>query len=643
MLKKLILITALTALKTVNAQDISYTKTETPEIVFGKNHPVKDERQYLTADFIRLQGISRLSELLSFIDKAYFYNYNNISALVNINGSTPNFQQNYLLFINGIKVEMPRVNLINLNLLGIEILDIAYVEIINTPQVIGGQLVTQGGINIITRKDEKGLSVKSHYQISQNNSSAYPSSIKSIQTKPSMVSGTSLGYFGNKGHINTSFLFQNQYLPDSATYNFYNQQGYLEPTQPLLGYRTDGAIQLGKYHLEAAYSNTNQKTLETDFANGNAVLLNSKYTTTLARITKQVSERNAWRITGSFSNLQYLFYNRYLEFGWLHNRVTANKKMVNNNLFLNLERTELSNITPYQEQLSLALLNQLSFKPNKKTTHQIALQVKYLVDNKTDQHIPATTYTYTFNKQYNLISSTNFSFTYKTLPYHDFLNRNWLLDYTLNQPGKAISPAHLFAVNYFKCLNFNGNFRLTFFAGAQSNINNVYYVFWATNFYDRVVANVQTLKTVVNIHYNVLNNFWVDADYNYNYNYSNSANAARVLEQIPRHKFVLSGNYKLTSTTDLSLRSVLTSTYTSQVYQNTTFNLPSNNNMPSTSYTDIVLNQKIAKDKIRLAIGAKNVFNQQVMYNAIGPDFNARYFVSATVQLQQIGKKTPKP
>ncbi len=73
------------------------------------------------------------------------------------------------------------------------------------------------------------------------------------------------------------------------------------------------------------------------------------------------------------------------------------------------------------------------------------------------------------------------------------------------------------------------------------------------------------------------------------------------------------------------------------------FYVPTQGNIKAIYNTDITINRKLLHDHVNLTVGAKNIFNQGILYQIDGAQLNARYFVSLAVQLQQIGKKTPKP
>ena len=133
-------------------------------ILSARLQVIHGEKQYITADAINLQGIARLSELIVFIQKAFFATINGDKYYININATSTTQQQNFLLMVNGRRMELERWDAIALDLLGIPINKIAYVEITNTPQLINGNFAGFGAMNIVLRTDFSGL----HYSVYTN-------------------------------------------------------------------------------------------------------------------------------------------------------------------------------------------------------------------------------------------------------------------------------------------------------------------------------------------------------------------------------------------------------------------------------------------------------------------------------------------
>lgn len=640
------------------AQDTIYRKHEAPEVMMGVLHPNKDERQYITAELIRLQGIARMHELISWIDKAYFTTNSGSEYAIGINGSSSFQQQNVLLFINGVKTDLPRYDALNLEILGIPINDIAYVEIITTPQYFSGQLITQGAINIVTRKDEKGLAVKSVQQAAINNHQNYPASLPTLQNKRTEVNGTTLGYYGNKGHLKAAYVYQSWYPADSNIYNHIWQPNNGRFRGTLEAWRMEGAYQLKRNLIEISYTQNKQVCSTYNPFWEAYVPTNIDYKQTQFRLTRPLGNNYILRISGSHldyqqtvSNSSYLNPTHTLGMVELYG---LNKRFRNKPLKTVLSyTTELHRYVyiPQDRQYNQTISGEATLQNTKKTTHKLALQAKYL---SSDTRIyPALLYTY--NKNANFIHSWSFSLAYKTTSLNEYHNQLWLynqyFNYRFNRYHQPVDkPTHQISANYFKKLNFNGNFRFTFHTGWQTQFqaHGMYNLpittwpstipYWPTS----VVADIHSALLGINVHYDVLTWFWVDADFYNVRSFSDSKEMQQVISTQPRRKLNLSANFKLGKKTDLSIR-FLAQSQTTWNYLKIPFYIPSQDQINARYNTDITINRKLLHDWINLTVGAKNIFNQANIYQTNGAMLNARYFASVAVQLQQIGKKTRKP
>ncbi len=654
----LLLLTLILLSSVSKAQDTIYRKHETPEVMMGMLHPGKDERQYITAELIRLQGIARMHELISWIDKSYFTTNNGSEYTIGINGSSTFQQQNVLLFINGVKTDLPRYDALNLEILGIPINDIAYVEIITTPQYFSGQLITQGAINIVTRKDEKGLAVKSIQQVAINNQQNYPTSLPTLQNQPTEVNGTTIGYFGNKGHLKAGYTYQSWYPSDSNIYNSIVPSTNVKFRQTLGALRIESAFQLKRNLIEVSYTQ-NKQVFHTYNPFWDAyVPTNIDYKQTQFRFTRPLGSNHILRISGSHHDYQQTVYNS----SYLNPTYTLGMiELYNlNNRFRNKPLKTVVSYTseayryiyiPQDRQYNQTISGEATLQNTKKTTHKLALQAKYL---STDSRVyPAVLYTY--NKNANFIHSWSFSLVYKATSVNEYHNQLWLYNqyfkYSFNRYHQpADRPTHQISANYFKKLNFNGNFRFTFHTGWQTQ-------FQAHGMYNiavtsspstipyrptAVVADMHSALLGINVHYDVFTWFWVDADFYNVRSFSNNKEMQQVISTQPRRKLNLSACIKLGKKTDLGLR-FLARSQTSWNYIQMPFYVPTQGNIKAIYNTDITINRKLLHDHVNLTVGAKNIFNQGILYQIDGAQLNARYFVSLAVQLQQIGKKTPKP
>ena len=83
---------------------LNYIKQPISSNLSDTLQPIKGEKQYITSELIRAQGIGRLSELLSWIDKITYSTINGDRFYLNIASTSTQQHQNVMLMINGQKV-----------------------------------------------------------------------------------------------------------------------------------------------------------------------------------------------------------------------------------------------------------------------------------------------------------------------------------------------------------------------------------------------------------------------------------------------------------------------------------------------------------------------------------------------------------
>lgn len=637
------------------SQDTAYTKHPTPEVLFKQLHSIKDNRQFITAELIRIQGITRIEELLNWVDKAYFNSTLGSDVFLSFNPASSFQQQNFLVFINGVRTELSRINSINMNLLGIPIHEIAFVEIINTPQYFGGQFITQGAINIVTRKDENGLAIKTSNQIAQNNSNGYANNIKTIQTLPTYNQQTTVGYFAKKGHLKVSYQYQDWYAADSSIYNknlIWNNPYFKQNSNAI---RTEAATQWKRLLIEGNYTFSNTSTLTSFPYIHNTLSTYIRYYQTQARTTYTLSKNQIIRTAFTYNNQEYsntnqstFQYSKYYlgQIEWFKKDFHFLSKPLNTCISYTTEfynnGITIDSIWRNKHTLSSEAIMQTS----KKVTQKFVIQGKLIDAHKSIY--PAVHYSY--NKKANLVHSWDFALSYKATPLNEFYNNTWFMDrvystyYTTNtKPNNDVTQQ--LNVNYIKRLDFNGSFKIAALIGWQGTFMNNAYNYIDSPFYflpHAITGNIQSILFGLNIRYHVLSAYWFDIDfYNYKSSASNNETNDIVLTQ-PRRKLSISSGIKIGKKTDIGIRFLTISKtqwnkFIVPIKQNT------NTTLPAQSFTDLTISRKIFNNHAQITIGAKNIFNQQVVYLPWGANFNARYFATLTIQLQEIGKKTKKP
>lgn len=654
---------------TAQTDTVMYKKQPIGTILSATLQPIKGEKQYITSELIRTQGIGRLSELLVWIDKATFSTINGDRFYLNLAGTSTQQNQNVMVLINGQKVELERWDAININLLGISVIDIAYVEIYNTPQIINGQFCGFGAINIVTRNDFKGLT----YRAIANNGNPIndPGAAKYIQgysspniDKTGFVYSHSLGYYGNKFHINSSFNFQDWYARDTMITARYLAFPKIANKNTLMSFRAEGAGQYKKLHVQGSAAYTQQdEFLYRNFV-GSEQPFKTAYLEGTLGLTRAFSNNRYARIN---STLNQHTFNNWLpntgyiaEYKYLTNTINAEvgkTKLLANNLYkkytlgytLNYFTYSTSNGFIAQHQPYASLKRNL----NKKTTQQYDVMLNIL-DYTINPNL-----VFSHQKSNNIISSWNFVGSYQQTRLAQFLNQTWYhygvnRNSSINNPAVTYpanlnsAPTHKLSGDYFYKLNFGSNFRITMHGGLRYS-QNVVYIIPNTNAVSFIYNGYQTSGAHgnvfgkiwgANIHYDVLSNFWFDLDYYSANNTSNQKELQDVLSTEAKRKFILSSYYKLPARFDIATRTQALSKTAWQNYNNGTLQTV---NIPAVFTTDISINKKLWGERININATLRNVFNQKEWYHPLGANFATRFMVTAQIKFDQLPKKLIKP
>ena len=632
--------------------------------------PVKGEKQYITSELIRAQGIGRLSELLSWIDKTTYSTINGDRYYLNIASTSTQQHQNVMLMVNGQKIELERWDALNINLLGISVIDISYVEIFNTSQIINGQFCGFGAINIVTRNDFKGLT----YKVIANNGNPIndPGAAKYIAgysspniDKTGFVYSHSLGYYGNKFHINTSFNFQDWYARDTMITARYLVYPKVANKNTLMSFRAEGAGQFKKIHIQASAVLSKQDEFlfrnftgsehpfKTGYLEGTLcfkrTFSNNRYVKLNTTINQQ-SFNNWVQNAGDFTEYKYLTNTLNTEVG--------KSVFMEKNLHRIYTLGYTLNYYSYSTSAGFIAQHQpyasIKRKPNKKTTQQLDAMLN-IMDYTINPNL-----VFSHQKNNNIISSWNFVGSYQQIRLAQYLNQTWY-HYGVNHnsginnpmvtyPVKLNSiPTQKLSADYFYKLNFGRNyFSITIHGGLRYSQNAVYLI-PNTNTVSFIYNGYQTKSehgTVfgkiwgLNIHYDVLTNFWFELDYYSANNTSNQKELQTVLSNEAKRKLLLSMYYKLPARFDVAMRTQALSKTAWQNYYNGALQMV---NIPSNFTTDVSINKKMWGERMNINATLRNIFNQKEWYHPLGASFSARFMVTAQIKFDQLPKKIMKP
>lgn len=655
----LLLITTLT----VNAQTDTalYPKQEINAVVSARLHHIKGEKQYLTGDLIRRQNLTRISDMLAWIDKATISSVNGDRFTVNINGAPGTMQQQLLVMVNGIRVEMIRLDGLDLDLLGISVARVAYVEILNTPQLVNGQLFTSGAINIVTRNDYKGLTAQiySGYNTTFNHQKKQLSSTSESWPIASPTIQPSLGYYGQKGHIHLSYMHQEFYIRDTVTSSAYKSPGYTTYATPLDALRMESSINIKRTLLELGAAGSKQKAAPYTFFVNDEMPSTNTYKEITTRIThvfhkgdyvqlttgwQQQENKPAAQLTPQKSTL---FSHQLLTLEGGHKLVqNKNKPVIKAGYtfeYFQLNVPTSVNNTQHKPYVSL------SSQPDKKTTREISTSLLLQAGGV----FPAVVY----NSQHksNIISGSGFTLAWQSIPYNNLFNPVWYYYQQLSASGVSVpinpraDAIQHFSANYFKKLNFGTNVRLTFQAGLQHNRNLPIILLsadsmWAYNKDSdkkSITASPTSLMGGVNIHYDVFNHFWFDIDYFYTRTYSASVALNKESKALPRHKVALTMYYRLPARFELSGR-FQASSATRWYYYDLQHQF-AQADLLAPLIADLTLSKRTWGDRLWLSAGVHNLFGYRALnYPSTYPQ-PARYFITLQLKFEQLFKNIRKP
>lgn len=134
--------------------DSLYTQQWNRDPIKNLNATTSAQRQIITAEQIRLSGYTRLSDVFNLIDgwtikpPLISDDYPELQS----NGTGNYNHQNWVLMLNGQRIEMNRDPVLYVNQLAIPVYDIERIEIVNSGGMYLGEFSQNGLINIITKR-----------------------------------------------------------------------------------------------------------------------------------------------------------------------------------------------------------------------------------------------------------------------------------------------------------------------------------------------------------------------------------------------------------------------------------------------------------------------------------------------------------
>lgn len=643
------------------SDSLTYQKHPSAENVLSARYQaLRGESQYITADDLKQHGLVRLSEVLLFANKINLATINGDKQFINVNGSSGYQQQEVVLLINGQRVFLPVWNEINLNLLGVAVNQIAYVQIVQLPQIIGGQFVGKGAINIVLRTDYKGLTYTNYIQYGNPTKDPGPAKNLPNFATPNvdnlgLVWSHLIGYYGAKGHVNISHHYQQTFARDTTLLNRFLAYNGNMVNSNLYSTRIDAALQQNDLLFEIGLAVNNHDdnvfntylNYETPYKNQYLEYrfgLTRKYTKNKYYKLQVVKNNvNFNPLNNQFSAYSYNATQLNGEFGFEY---TNKRKLINK---LRLGHTILqqyinntSNGYQLQHKPFLSFTNQ----SNKKTHQQLLAQVDIL-NNTINPNLSLK-----YQKNSSIINSWSFIASYQQSQTETTLNQVWLF-YNLNknvvlpQNAANLKASKLYTADYLYHLNFGTNFRLTFNPALKyfSNQHDVAYatVLSSTTHGENALietGNYYTTSLSVHLHYNVLKNFWCSIDYFGQKPRNTTSDIKNVLQQNTNKKLTATGQLTLPGRFSLATRVMATSKTNWLMYDAN--NMITNATINAFLLTDFTLNKALASNVLHASVTIRNTFNAPEKYHPMGAEFGLRMLVTLRLQLNEIGKTMKK-
>lgn len=677
MKKSLLLILAVFPLLLIAQQEANpvYVKEQPGDPALMKLSSQRGEKQYITQEQIRLCGAGRLSDLLVYIDKWMFASVNTDRYYVAPNGLGNYMQQDYILMVNGQKVELNRMDALNINLLGISVTDIARVEIINTPQLFEGQFNSKGLINIITRNDYKGLSYRVY--LNQGNVSGDPAPLRYTPyaspniDKVGLNYTHSLGYFGKKWHINTSFVYQDFYARDTAIAGRYHLfKPGATPIATLKSVRSEAAFAWNRtlIKVNGAYSNNNEYVFSP--VNLSEIPSHTEYMEAGFQTKTSFSDQRSFQTHVNYSSHHLGLWENPsgISIGMQQQYITANMQYESRKTVKkDKKQTWIHGFTFEQYHLLQASQTRIlsQYKPYSSFSYPVSRKAQQTFQAMlaiTDHYVnPKLVFKH--DKRVSNITSWTFNASWsrqsvdETPGFYDAALQNFQLQ-QITQPAsyifnRIVKQNDLFLVDYIYQIAIGNNFKLNINPGfryhagipslqfnTQQNWTNQNL---ATPFvFDR--ADAWTTTFGANVRYDVVNNMVMELDY-FSSADASDALLKPVITQDARRKFSATFTFKLPKRFHIWIRtqSISKTSWNNFAPLNPDSSANFKTSLPSVFTTDIGISKQLWGNGIAVTASVRNLFNQFEQYHPMGAQMPLRLFVNVQIMLDDILRKSKKP
>lgn len=575
-------------------------------------HTNGSQRQVITAEMIRYAGYTRLSEVLQLADAMTLTTTTGDRWRIQ-NGFGNYENQQCIIMVNGQRVELANRQG-DINLLGIAPSEIDHIEILNAPGLYLGESTTNGLIHIITKKREQGFS-------------AFVFSGSEVQPRPYRI------VFGQRTETNGHYVYAqsnqagvvyakgNFFIETSGNFGFHNQQDpnpYTLHYQPgtrnsVYGGNIRSGFTTGKFihQLQGFYHQQYQVGFATNQLIEAPPGANLSYTGMV-----QLAEGKQLRYDVATHQ-----YNRFNTTGFSSsNNITHNLRYTQSN-----KKKHGALITSFgvaADQSSLAPYASLTIPVTRKTKWINDVQVTF-----TNQY-QAPKLTTGIYKRISFISNYSLLLTYNQYGTREFSN--------VSVPGEA----HQWAADFFYNLNIGNNVKFAYQSSLRGLAHETGYP----------IVELQTMQNAAilfkqqtnwvnrfNIHHDIIDNLTFDFNYLIT---SRIQTSNDLVNPVPKHRIQSIAYYQLPKKFTLFTRYYYQSK-TSWLYPDQWIVTPAKQ---SAFFTlDFGIQKTLAKERIKLNLAARNVFNQQQQFEPYGATLPIRYTATISFHLSSLGKSPAKP
>ncbi len=620
------------------------------------NTTTSNQKQVITKEQILLSGYTLLSDVLQLIDAWTISTWNGDRWNMVSNGVGNYQQQNWTLLLDGVKMELIKLDAPNINTLGISVNDIERIEVINTAGNYLGEFNDRGIIHIITKRNTPGFTYRAYGSNGNETGDPHLNAINQLNSNVheyGTVLGNYLGFKTKKWNIQVSQYANNYFYRDTRARIYPLVSRY--NAKPDMFNTMYGGRMLATY---TSTKSTHQLTFNANQADD--VILPAGIFNPITGKNNYYSVGYALRYQLSKGILQYRGSYTHRSFdGDLHQTLTHSQYHQNHNIsYLRNRNLRTGN---YIKQIGLEVnhlitsLNATShpdylIRPYYSITYPLTAKSTFFTDlslaTNFQDVIPKLALGY--YKQPTIL--TNWSFIASFSQRNQFENNTYTYLLSLKDTnGLDLSDnlSSLATVDYFFNLNASKYFKISYNSGLKHLSNDVLFkpLPSATTppFLLNTIPQLSNQTRWINrlnLHYDMFRGTQADVNY---FLINTIGNKSELNRAIPKHKFTLVITQTLPSRFYLWIR---------YYYQSKTifadpplFDQPvlagtanTFSTLKSLHTVDAGITKRLLKEYLIINMSVRNLFNTVETYQPSGAAFNLRLFLSVRANISSFTK-----